>query len=165
MSAKEKIIHEQGLVSILRQLHDELDAAVAEAYGWPADLPEDEILVRLVTLNAERAKEEEKGVVRWLRPEYQKPTGEQPAVQVGLDLGDGETATPTATKTKALWPKSLPEQVQAVRTALTAAAGPVTTEAVARTFLRARTDKVAELLATLGAIGQAREVEPGTYVA
>jgi hypothetical protein len=35
---------------------------------------------------------------------------------------------------------------------------------VARTFLRARTDKVAELLTTLAAIGQAREVEPGTYV-
>ena len=165
LTAKEKTINEQGLVSVLRQLHDELDAAVAEAYGWPADLPEEEILVRLVALNAERAKEEEKGVVRWLRPEYQKPKGEQPAVQVGLDLGDSETVMPATTKTKALWPKSLPEQVQAVRTALTAAAGPVTTEAVARTFLRARTDKVAELLATLAAIGQAREVEPGTYVA
>lgn len=39
-----------------------------------------------------------------------------------------------------------------------------TAEVLARTFLRARTDKVAELLATLAAIGQAREVEPGTYV-
>src|SRR5690606_28190821 len=28
LSAKERIIHEQGLVSVLRQIHDELDAAV-----------------------------------------------------------------------------------------------------------------------------------------
>src|SRR5690606_26747436 len=35
LTAKEKTIHEQGLVSILKQLHDDLDAAVAEAYGWP----------------------------------------------------------------------------------------------------------------------------------
>ncbi|WP_343406097.1 hypothetical protein [Candidatus Amarolinea dominans] len=52
LTAKDKIIHAQGLVSILRQLHDDLDAAVAEAYGWPADLPDEEILTRLVALNA-----------------------------------------------------------------------------------------------------------------
>ncbi|MCB0781211.1 MAG: hypothetical protein KDC03_17080, partial [Flavobacteriales bacterium] len=35
LSPKEKQIYDQGLVGILKQLHDELDAAVAEAYGWP----------------------------------------------------------------------------------------------------------------------------------
>src|SRR5690606_25765124 len=34
LTAKERVIHEQGLVSVLRQLHDELDAAVLHAYGW-----------------------------------------------------------------------------------------------------------------------------------
>jgi hypothetical protein len=34
LTAKEKGIHEQGLVSVLKQLHDDLDAAVFEAYGW-----------------------------------------------------------------------------------------------------------------------------------
>ena len=34
LTVKEKQIYEQGLVGILKQLHDELDAAVAEAYGW-----------------------------------------------------------------------------------------------------------------------------------
>ena len=60
---------------MLRQLHDELDAAVADAYGWPADLPDEEILARLVALNAERAAEEAAGPVRWLRPEYQVAGG------------------------------------------------------------------------------------------
>ncbi|MGE0157134.1 MAG: hypothetical protein AB7T17_08920 [Geobacter sp.] len=67
-------------------------------------------------------------------------------------------------KAKEPWPKTLPEQVAAVRAALTAAGGPVTAEVVARSFLRARTATVAELLATLAAIGQAREVEPGVFV-
>ena len=34
LNAKEKVIHEQGLVSVLKALHDELDAAVLAAYGW-----------------------------------------------------------------------------------------------------------------------------------
>ncbi|MDZ4377700.1 MAG: type IIL restriction-modification enzyme MmeI [Xanthomonadaceae bacterium] len=39
LSAKERGTHEQGLVSVLRQLHDELDAAVLDAYGWSDLLP------------------------------------------------------------------------------------------------------------------------------
>ncbi len=166
LTAKEKTIHEQGLVSVLRQLHDNLDATVADAYDWPANLTDEEILERIVSLNAERVREEAQGLVRWLRPEYQKPQGEQPAVQTGMELGEEDVANlVTSPKSKAQWPKTLPEQVQAVRTALVTAARPVTAEAVARTFLRARTDKVGELLATLAAIGQAREVAPGTYAA
>ena len=34
---------------------------------------EEELLARLVALNAERAEEERRGLVRWLRPEYQAP--------------------------------------------------------------------------------------------
>jgi hypothetical protein len=164
LSTREKAIHEKGLVSVLRQLHDELDAAVAGAYGWPVDLPDEETLERLVALNSERAREEARGVVRWLRPEYQAPHEKRPAVQAGLRLAEEETTSPAAIPTtKAPWPKTLPEQVQAVRAVLTAASGPLTAEAVARTFLRARADKVGELLATLATLGQAREVEPGSY--
>ena len=32
-------------------VHHELDEAVAAAYGWPADLSDDEILKRLLDLN------------------------------------------------------------------------------------------------------------------
>jgi hypothetical protein len=34
LNAKDKTTHEQGMVSVLRTLHDELDAAVLAAYGW-----------------------------------------------------------------------------------------------------------------------------------
>lgn len=69
----EELIKEQGLVFILKELHERLDALVLDAYGW-LDHPSDEqILARLVALNRERAAEEKAGKVRWLRPDYQIP--------------------------------------------------------------------------------------------
>jgi hypothetical protein len=40
--------------------HKKLDAAVAAAYGWAADLPDEQVLERLLALNLERAAEEAK---------------------------------------------------------------------------------------------------------
>ena len=39
----------------LDNAHRELDAAVAAAYGWPADIGEEDALARLLDLNRERA--------------------------------------------------------------------------------------------------------------
>jgi hypothetical protein len=39
----------------LDNAHKALDEAVAAAYGWPADLSEDETLARLLALDQERA--------------------------------------------------------------------------------------------------------------
>lgn len=62
----------------LAKLHDDLDAAVADAYRWGVDwarapLPPAEIVRRLVSPDAERAAEGAAGHVRWLRAEYQRP--------------------------------------------------------------------------------------------
>ncbi len=59
--------------AIVLELHRCLDAAVAAAYGWPADLGAEQIVANLVALNAARAAEEAGGHVRWLRPDYQRP--------------------------------------------------------------------------------------------
>jgi hypothetical protein len=40
--------------------HKKLDAAVAAAYGWPADLNDEQLLERLLALNLERAEQEAK---------------------------------------------------------------------------------------------------------
>ena len=39
----------------LDHAHRDLDEAVAEAYGWEADMSDDEVLTRLLALNIERA--------------------------------------------------------------------------------------------------------------
>ncbi|MBI2301186.1 MAG: class I SAM-dependent DNA methyltransferase [Armatimonadetes bacterium] len=50
----------------LDNLHRRIDEAVLAAYGWPADLSDDDLLARLLALNLERAEQEEAGVI--LRP-------------------------------------------------------------------------------------------------
>lgn len=78
LSAAEEVDARDARARIVRRLHDQLDAAVAAAYGWAEEwarggLPPAEIVARLVALNAERAAEEAAGRVRWLRPDYQEP--------------------------------------------------------------------------------------------
>ena len=75
---KDREYNNKALVSTLKQIHDELDIAVLDAYGWPHDITDEQILENLVALNAERAEEERNGYVRWLRPEYQAPDEVQP---------------------------------------------------------------------------------------
>jgi len=166
LSAKEQVTHEEGLVSVLRQLHDDLDAAVAAAYGLPVTASDEEILTFLCKLNAERATEERSGLIRWLRPSFQHPA--TTTTQATLGTGDIEaTAAPTKAKAagRLAWPKTLAEQAQAVRAALTAAAGPTDAAILATQFKSARVDRITELLATLSSLGQARALQDGRYVA
>ena len=167
LSAAEKVIHEQGLVSVLRQLHDELDAAVFDAYGWPPALTDEEILERLVALNAERAAEEAQGLIRWLRPEYQAPGDYGPRttqhVLIQEDAPIYETSL--AARLPLPWPTRMAEQAQAVRAALVALGGPASAAQVAAAFAAAPPERVAELLETLVMLGQARETADGWFVA
>ncbi len=147
---KDRQIHEQGLVSVLRQLHDELDAAVLAAYGWEdlaaalvatpvgaasrrvgpgadtgaedpagtrlaptesgmaldqAAAVEETLLQRLVALNAERAAEERRGLIRWLRPDFQHPGGgATPQAEATMTA----TTTASARSTPPTWPKASP---------------------------------------------------------
>ncbi|MCX6908335.1 MAG: hypothetical protein NTY01_09855 [Verrucomicrobia bacterium] len=170
MNAKEKLIHDQGLVSVLKQLHDELDAAVFASYGWPATLTDAEILERLVALNAERASEEASGLVRWLRPEYQA-SGQPSAIssQQGLSLPQSESsaklkADSRKLKARSAWPRALSERVQAVEAALRAAGTPVSAEQLAKQFQRAKPADVSEILETLVTLGRARRgTEAGQF--
>lgn len=98
----------------LKEIHDRLDIAVADAYGWPTNLPNDEILQRVVTLNAERTREEQNGTIRWLRPEYQQP--QAVAVQTGLGITAEQPAAVTRAR-RMQWPAGLSEQVQLVKDA------------------------------------------------
>ncbi|MGE4579238.1 MAG: class I SAM-dependent DNA methyltransferase [Desulfuromonadales bacterium] len=163
LSPKEKVIHEQGLVAVLKQLHDELDAAVAEAYGWPVDLADEAILEKLVELNQLRAREEAQGLVRWLRPDYQNPSGSTKETQAPLP-GTEPAAVAAVVREKSPWPKTLPEQVAAVRAALARHAVPVSARTLKEQFKNAREPKVLEILAALASIGQARETGDGLFV-
>jgi hypothetical protein len=71
LDKSERVIHDAGCVGVIHELHNKIDTAVADAYGWHADLFDEDILARLVSLNKERTEEERRGTIRWLRSEYQ----------------------------------------------------------------------------------------------
>jgi hypothetical protein len=166
LGAKDKIIHELGLVSVLKQLHDELDAAVLDAYGW-ADAPDDAALLeRLVALNAERAAEEADGTIRWLRPAFQHPAAAPATASRKLDLpavAAGRAAAPG----KRPWPADLPGQLGAVAQALNEARAPIDARALAKLFAGKRgiAQKLPGLLAALEAVARAQKHPDGTWSA
>ena len=190
LSPKERVIHEQGLVSVLRQIHDDLDAAVLDAYGWTDLLPllrvahgndapaegqsreeakrafDEAILERLVALNAERAAEEARGLVRWLRPEFQNAGAtarpEQTEIDTAADDGDStDTATTAVTvpAKPAPWPKDTIEQVRAVADLMAASATPLSIDDIAARFSGRGPWKkrLPPLLAMLVALGRAHQ--------
>ena len=142
-------------------LHQQIDAAVADAYGWPHDLPNSEILTHLVRLNHERAAEENAGKIRYLRPSYQAP-GQQ---QLGIDLptSTSTTSAPVAVASQQEWPSGLAQQMQAVRDAVQQAGVPLSTKQVAAFFLRTNAGKVQPLLDTLAALALLRQTPESTY--
>jgi hypothetical protein len=185
LTAKEKTLHELGLVAVLRSLHDDLDAAVLEAYGWgdlgpaladhrPASAEAraaavETLLERLVALNAKRAAEEAAGTVRWLRPEFQAaaPAPEQ----TRIDTEDAEAApAPVAAAApveKRPWPQGLPEQIKVVAEVLAGSGRALTTEDLAARFAaRGRwRDRLPTILDTLEALGRARRSDAGQWQA
>jgi len=178
LSAKDKLIHEHGLVAVLQSLHDELDAAVLDAYTWN-DRPDDATLLeRLVALNAERHAEEAQGTIRWLRPEFQNPKSAQ-ADMAGMEVFRpticdsheevGIPPSPPAPKPQTApqqWPQQLPDQVAAVARALATAAAPLTLEDLAAHFKGKGPWKkrLPQLLDTLVVLGKARVLEDGRWM-
>ncbi|BAU58123.2 hypothetical protein HH1059_14150 [Halorhodospira halochloris] len=179
LTKKERTIHEQGLVSVLAELHEELDRAVFAAYGWDdladsligrpgattprSDKPEDqekaeqELLQRLVDLNAKRAAEEARGHVRWLRPEFQAPDeAHKETSEVDHKPGQAEVVAEPVAETsgkKHSFPKDTGRRIRAVRNAL--AEGPQTTESIAARYSHRPRKAVRAALEALEAIGMA----------
>ncbi|MFZ2629067.1 MAG: DNA methyltransferase [Rugosibacter sp.] len=173
LTAKERVIHDKGLVAVLHSLHTDLDAAVLDAYGW-SDLVgngvnDETLLERLVALNRERTSEEAQGQIRWLRPSFQNPAA-QPAQQslpaTPQDAATAKIATASTPADRQPWPATLPEQMATVAHLLAVTATPLDMTAIAAHFTGKGKWKSAlpEILATLEALGRARQVEAGLWV-
>ncbi len=131
LTAEEMDIRDRGRVLILKDLHETIDRLTFEAYGWPVDLSDEEILGRLVALNKERAEEEAKGLVRWLRPEYQIPrfgTPTEKKQQIEADLVSFEDVG------KPNFPKEETRRAIAISGVLASAAAPMSAADIAARF-------------------------------
>jgi len=230
LSDAEADVKARGRVLILKDLHDQIDRATMQAYGWddllspsplageggprsgsdegshrlrrghvhppapesdnparPHDpssvgpsarhlLPQGEkekaldelILERLVALNAERAKEEAAGHVRWLRPDYQIPRfAKGAAAQKTGELDLGATVV-AIDKALPAFPKDKGEQVMAIRAVLQGSGRPMDAAAVSRAFKgggRKIEQRVVQALNTLVRYAEITALPDGTFAA
>lgn len=182
LSEAERDVHQAGLISVLKEIHDDIDRATFAAYGWNDLIPElvgkpgatlpsphksdaqeraeEELLSRLVALNQERAAEEKRGLVRWLRPDYQVPKLGAKAPKPAEEQAALDVVVPEPAAGKPKWPADGLEQIRLVRDLLAKAPAPTPSEAIAGVFdgkaTAKRRDRVAEVLETLVATGAAR---------
>jgi hypothetical protein len=167
LTAKEREVHELAACGVLKDLHDALDRLVADAYGWPWPLEREEILERLVALHDERVAEEARGIVRWLRPEYQVPkfggavvaAAGAPDAELPPGAAAGERAGEGADA--AHWPERALEQLVALQSLLEREA--LSAEEAAARFRGATPEQVRRQLELLVGTGEARRDAEGRY--
>jgi len=181
LTDSERDVYDAALIGMLKEIHDDIDRATLEAYGWSdlapalvgkvgATLPsphktpeqeaaEEELLSRLVALNIERREEERTGKVRWLRPEYQIP---KLGHKVKAETKDMDVA-PVIIDDAPAWPKDGLDQIKVVREVLARSETPVLPDAVSATFKGRNSPKrktrVVDVLETLVATGLVRKTE------
>ena len=159
LTPKEQVTHENGLAAVVLELHKQLDAAVAAAYGWAPDLPDAELLTRLVQLNQQRAAEEAAGTVRYLRPAYQAKSMSSEQLTMSHELTT-EAASSEVVAARREWPAGLAQQMRAVRDVVAGSAGGALTAAdVAGCFAgKVRAGQVQPLLESLAELALVRHV-------
>ena len=144
-------------MSTLRQIHDDIDRAVAEAYGWPAALSDSAIIDRLVALNLERAREESSGLIRWLRPELQLSNQDDLLLRTKPSKNISAPTGKRRSRAKLLWPRDRPSQVATISSALAASGQPLTPEDLAELYARPQRKAIEEILAALITLGRVRQ--------
>ncbi|HEY1073145.1 class I SAM-dependent DNA methyltransferase [Brevundimonas sp.] len=161
LTETERAVHEAGCIGLLDHLHRRLDAAVLGAYGWPADLSAQAAVAGLVALNRERAIEEARGEVRFLRPDFQagRVKISRRAVQVEATL-DVATSLPSL-------PDAPGPMASALLHALRQEGVPVGPRALASRFSgrrgRRMEDRIEQTLAVLAVAGSVQRTQDGWF--
>ena len=111
-------------------------------------------------------EEEKRGIIRWLRPDYQiprfapegaaKPAAPEPALAIVDAAAKAEGA-----ESRPAWPATAVEQLAAIGALL--AARPMTVEQVAASFTGSKRDLVERHLETLALMGEIVPDESGRY--
>lgn len=150
------------LCGVLRDLHDEPEALVARAYGWPWPLDRAQHLERLVALHTKRVAEEARSVVRWLRPDHQAPAAGDGAVSrvaAGAVTTRDDGATDGAAPLP--WPVGAIDQLAALTRFV--ATTPLTRAVATARSSGAPEAIVARHLETLALLGEVRAGADGRY--
>ncbi|NJN30718.1 MAG: hypothetical protein HC824_10045 [Synechococcales cyanobacterium RM1_1_8] len=129
---------------------------------------DDQILDRLVTLNAQRAEEERNGHIRWLRPDYQNPGQTSNAAQTetpaipGMEIPKAQKSIAPTPAKKQKWPQDFKDQLAAIRDLLRTQGGEWNLVEISKAFTGAarsqtKIQTALEALETLGLVAQHSE--------
>ena len=128
-----------------------------EAYGWPATLTDEQILENLVALNHERAAEEKRGHVRWLRPDYQIPRFGKALDKMAAkeEQFEAELGIAAVGAKKGTFPADAVGQTAAVFAALASAKDRITVDDIAAGYRKSKTldQKIGSVLESLVRLG------------
>lgn len=170
LTAKERSIHDAGLVSVLKTLHDELDSAVQAAYGWSdfgSDADAEQVIERLLALNESRSADESKGVVRFLRASLQAADASvgRAQLEVAQELLLDAREAPVSGSDRVPWPSGLTEQIKIVADVLSSRRRSLSIDELAACFsARGRwRDRLPIILETLESLGRARRDAEGRW--
>ncbi|MEZ6012251.1 MAG: type IIL restriction-modification enzyme MmeI [Hyphomonas sp.] len=158
LTEREREQYDRWQIGVLKTWHDDIDAAVFTAYGWPSVLIDEDILERLVELNLKRASEERRGVVKWLRPDYQNPDNKILA-DVKAQI-EAEFAA-EANAGKPPFPKETRDRARALLSVVPRE--PESVDTIATRFKNAKKDTVRGILDVLAAGGRIEATEDGRY--
>jgi len=145
---------------IIKDLHDQIDAAVLRAYGWEPSLTDDEIIAHLVRLSVVRASEERGGLTRWLRPEYQ-------ADKFGLLASRADRIQSISSAAGRIRPQPFPDEPKAqaakILQLLRKSERPLSADEIAASFKAGKqvSSDVREILGSLNRLGEARTYDQG----
>ena len=152
-----------GWEDLTPALVGEVGGTVPSEYKSEVQLEaEEELLRRLVGLNHERAEEEKRGLIRWLRPDYQIPklgakAPKAKSQELALEI--------VATTIKPKWPADGLAQIRVVRDMLVKSQGMITSDTISMNFegrnSANRKARVAKVLETMVIMGTARTSDDG----
>lgn len=109
----------------------------------------------------DRADEEARSLIRYLRPAFQQP-GYTATVTQTLDLGEASTPPPDNVIP---WHAELPAQIASVHSILSASRVPLAPQDIARAYRGKRAATVRPVLDALAGVGLARRTGEGKYAA
>ncbi|WP_122465531.1 class I SAM-dependent DNA methyltransferase [Brevundimonas lutea] len=163
LSLEERALRDAIQITLLADLHDEIDRATAEAYGWSPAMDATAVIAALAALNAERVDEERRGLIRWRRPAIQtaasrgRPVSAQPELTPGHGSSRSGVLIP--------FPTSPIEQPLAIEAVIRAAETPLDAIAVSRRFRRSRQieSRVGVVLGTLHRYSRIHRLDDGRY--
>ena len=162
LTPAERKVNDLAACGTLVDLHDALDASVAQCYGWPWPMTDSEILEHLVALHDQRKEEEFEGKVRWLRQEYQEARFPEVGDKKSPKPRKALTSIPKkAPRIKSPWPDSAADQIAAVKLAVDECLG--TVDEISKRFIGARRAMVKRHLETLELLAEIHRTTDGRF--